>query len=1413
MNHFRQNNLGVSTVKWGQSLVLFLLLFQGVAGAVNLPNIGPMVKKIEVINEQSVKGTITIAQDSSGFLWLGTTTGLLRFDGYTTKLYEHNSNDANSLAHNVVTSIVEDEQGYLWLLTAGGLSRFDPRTEQFLNFFHDKQNANTLDSNKLMSISVGKDQVLWIGSMAGINRFDTKTLSNQRLNTQLEPANGEDPVMINAIVEDKQQRLWFAAKNRGLSMRASSQDSIVHFKHDSNDVNTLDSNAVISILETSNGDIWTTTIKGANLFVGQSQHFKRYELPIKSINQTGQVEAKDIFEDAKGRLWVATDFNGISVLIPGSDAFVEVNQGPDGNGNLNFSRFRQVFEDNSGALWFVTSNAGLYKLTASSLLFEHFSTAGQASAYLLSTYTDKRGTLWLGAGQDLYRYDQNTSAFISEVKGIGFITAIAEDANQALVFNVDHKGVYSYDLNLKQLSPFGEFEGATPKLHSTNLHSLDIDNEGTLWLGFYGSKKGGAGVYSFDPQNHQYVRHLDTYTIESILALDGYVLAGTRGNGLRVLDKNTGVWFELKNERHDSSIIWALYQDSKGRIWAATDDAGLAQVDLLSKTLTYTDVTDGMPINRIKSIVEQGSGALWLGTGKGIVRFDPDSGQVNMLGRSDGLRIEDITPEMAAVAANGDIVMGNYTSLVRFSPEKVTAKLNERGTESTILLSDFKLFNQSVPFKTDTNNSPLKQTINSLSDLTLTYQDYWFSVAFSSSNYNESGNIRFAYKLEGLNDHWVEADNNNLIATFTSLPANDYTLKIKTGYKGGDWHNNIRSLDITVTPPIWKTWQAYLFYVFAIVMSLYSFYRFRTKALVQRANELEQGVIERTATINRLMSQKERMFANISHEFKTPLTLILNPLESISQSQTVADFGRKVSMMKRNGQRLLRMVEQLLELSKLETTDTDKRHNYSLFETLEMLLTSFQPLFDSKNLTLHHEPFEDVVLSLKADSLEMILTNLISNAIKYTKADGSIVVTVTEEPGQVVIVVGDTGIGIDAENQKIVFNRFTRANEKHDENIPGAGIGLALVKELVEANDGKITLTSEIGKGSQFTVVLPLSKTRSEAVQKIISLSTSSQTEIKSLAYPQNELVNVAVEYTEAVADEVSTSRPTLLLIDDNPDMLELLKDTLGEKYHCISENNGENGVTAAKEHLPDLVISDVMMPGISGFDVLKQLKEDDLTGHIPVVLLTAKGDIQSRIRGWSEKADEYLEKPFNSVELLIRIESLLSIRALLRHRYQREFTEPTKLVVQKTDEGRVESTQIKATSASAQAPLLNPQSALQSAQAELEQSKSINSVNQVFFERINKVLEKHYSKESLDVAFLASELAMSHRQLGRKMKSLLDLTPAESIRSFRLKKAAEQLNQGVSPGVVAHQVGFTSHSYFSQCFKAQFDCLPSNYN
>ncbi|NQZ06968.1 MAG: response regulator, partial [Algicola sp.] len=410
-----------------------------------------------------------------------------------------------------------------------------------------------------------------------------------------------------------------------------------------------------------------------------------------------------------------------------------------------------------------------------------------------------------------------------------------------------------------------------------------------------------------------------------------------------------------------------------------------------------------------------------------------------------------------------------------------------------------------------------------------------------------------------------------------------------------------------------------------------------------------------------------------------------------------------------------------------------------------------------------------VTLTTQVDALETILTNLLSNAIKYTPDNGHITVTVTTKDKKVFISVADTGIGISPANQQMVFDRFTRVVTQDTENIPGSGVGLALTKELVENNAGTVTLNSEVGKGSDFIVSLPINTDAFVSVESFDSISYTSQIEIETLMNASSGPTGQNKTIKESENDT------KLLLIDDNPDMLQLLLDTLQKDYTCLTAPNGSEGLELATQHLPDLIISDVMMPGIDGFEVVKAIKNNDLTCHIPVILLTARGDMSSRLKGWSEKADEYLEKPFNELELCMRVENLLAIRLLLRHRYQHEFFEPPQAIEHAEDE--------------------------------------IKDINQPFIDQLNAALDQFYEDETLDISKLASAMFLGPRQLSRKVKTILGLTPVDSIRSFRLKKAAQLLSEGVSASLVFEQVGFTSHSYFSQCFKAQYNCAPSRYS
>lgn len=1424
------------------ALALVMISFWGhcIAHANTSPlvNPGPVIKKITQVTGQSIEQVNDLLQSKSGFIWLATANGLLRFDGYNLKTFQPEQH--NHLTNNHFTGLIQDKNTMLWLMSSGGgLSRFNPLTEQFMHFQSVKDDLTTLSSNQLNSMSLTADHTLWIASDNGINLFDLTTLKNQRFDTRLQhnaiekstiekDTAGQGGESVFKILQDSQQRLWYSILDKGVFMRDPVSKMIHHFQSDPNDINSLESNFGSVIYETNDGVIWIGSHNAVNRFDPIKQNFTRFYIALQPQNREEKSAVSTLYQDKNQRLWIGTLFNGLSVLQPHSQTIDNVNSAFVGEDMFETMAINQIIGDSSGLLWFATKQNTLVQLNPDGLAFKHQQVNKENPATLLSGFTDTSGATWLGTASSLYSLDPVSQQFVLEADNVGYISLINQDSNGNIILGVGDKGIMTFNPASKKIKPYGSdalkndrlkndrVKHQVPALPSNNLHSLTVDPNGQLWVGLFLSSDPGRGVYSFDQSKHQYQQHHNQFTNETLLADTQQVLVGTRRNGLRMLDRSSNQWSTINDENHDVNWVWSLFKDSKGRIWVGSKNAGLVRLnqqgDLPKEQsknqgknrLTFINTTHGLASNNIKSIVEDKSGLLWLGTTKGISRYNPQNGEITNYGYHQGLRIRSFSSEFSTLTASGDIIMGSRSAVVRFSPDKLAALAKLRSKNSTtkrttklpILLSNFKRFNRPVQLQSTDPESPLAQTINALDHLTLSYQDSMFSLSFASSNYlAHNNNLRYAYKMEGLTSQWIPIDANNRTATFTSLPAKDYVFKVKTSLPDGRWSDNIRSLKITVTPPFWLTWQAYVLYVLMALTLFYVIYRIRTASLLKRAETLEQGVIERTATIELLMAQKERMFANISHEFKTPLTLILNPMDAILANPSAEDISRKVSMMKRNGHRLLRMIEQLLELSKLEAQTAEKQAFYSIKRTLDTLLTSFQPLFDSKNLTLKHPAFEDTVVLLKEDTLEMILINLISNAIKYTPVEGAITVTVTTNDTMVTLSVKDNGIGISPDNQKLVFNRFTRANEQHNEqaeNIPGAGIGLALVLELVESQQGTITLQSEVGKGSNFIVTLPIADEQNMVVENLEHISSSSQSEISALSEstPQNQ--PNADEYTSDGHNEADNKAANLLLIDDNADMLELLDDTLNKKYHCFSAQNGEDGVAMALDKLPDLIISDVMMPGISGYDVVRQLKQAELTSHIPIILLTAKGDIQSRLKGWAENADEYLEKPFNATELMMRIDNLLSIRSLLRQRYQREFSQPVTAANKTPESVAVAQHEVQATPTN--------------------EDELVNPLNQAFFDRLNQILEKYYAEEAFDVAFLVGQMCMSHRQFGRKMKALLDLTPVETIRNFRLKKAAELLEQGTPSGIVADLVGFTSHSYFSKCFKAHFECMPSQF-
>ena len=578
-----------------------------------------------------------------------------------------------------------------------------------------------------------------------------------------------------------------------------------------------------------------------------------------------------------------------------------------------------------------------------------------------------------------------------------------------------------------------------------------------------------------------------------------------------------------------------------------------------------------------------------------------------------------------------------------------------------------------------------------------------------------------------------------------------------------------------VSAPWWLSSWAIVLYVLSFVSVLIGYVRWRTLKLTRRTGQLEQTLKERTARIieherqiqhqakdlEELLHLKERLITNISHEFRTPLTLILGSSKRLLDRAAHWQHRSQLRLIKRNSQRLLRLVNQLLALAYLGADEPLARSAQPVSTTVDVITESFQPLAEDKGLQLSVVRNDELWAICTPDALEKILLNLLSNAIKFTPAGGSI--SVGAKPGDsnmVEVSVSDTGIGIPPEEHEAVFQRFHRVD--CGETLPGAGIGLALVKELVLAHDGSVSLNSQPGRGSIFTIQLPRSKSGVPQVGRVREVSTDEAMMLEL------EVLDNREERLELASVNVESGKPLVLVVEDNADLQYYIVELLTETYQCIVAGDGEAALELAFEHIPDLLLLDLMLPKLDGFEVSHALKEDERTSHIPIMMLTARDDLDSRMESWNEKVDGYLTKPFDDDELKTRIANLLEIRDILKCRFSSQFF------------------------------------------SEVKPNHAAGQKENGFLKKLEQVLENFHSEPGFNASRMASEMCMSARQLQRKLKAVTGHHPVEFLRSYRLRKARELLQEGLQVGLTSDAVGFSSPTYFASCFKAQFGETPT---
>ncbi len=1339
--------------------------------------------KLQGLQNTQVK---SIIEDKSGNLWIATDGGVVKYDGRNYTTYTKNEGlssnnvwcqfeDKNGnlwfgsfgggvtkydgvnftclttkegLSSDYIFNITGDKNGNIWISTwRGGVSKYDGKS------FTHYTTKEGLPYNSVLQIIEDRNGNIWIATDGGgVSKFDGKSFTNFTINEGLSHG------IVTCLTEDKKGNLWFGTQGGGISKYdgqslPAGEAGFTHFTIKEG----LPNDFVLSIIEDKDGSIWFSTWDGGVVkYDGQS--FKHFEvlkgLPAKNI--------QTILEDRSGNLWFGTEGDGISKYNSQGVRHFAKKEG------INYP-VQGIAEDKNGNIWFGTFGGGILKYDGQSLPageagFTQFAEKDAIYSLLVSSMLiDKSGNIWYGAlPGGIIKYDgQNFTHFKEGYR----ITSIAEDKSGNIWIGTEFSGVWKYDGNF--------FTHITTRVGlSYNVVScIKEDKNGNIWFGTIG---GGVTKYDGKTFTHFTEKQGLSNDILSILAdKKGNLWFGTLGSGVVKFDGKTFTYFTEK-EGLSSNSVRSILEDKSGNLWFGTV-TGLSkltdekQAEITEKTKRGIAIeNDALFINYTaedgfndvgKAIFESKNGAIWVGTGDKLTVF-----------QSDELRTDVSSPNL------------QLTNVALFDENIPWADLAHKKDTSIILRNGIKLARYQMEGISKWHNTP--------QSLSLAYNNNYLSFHFTGITVQSPGMMKYQHQLEGLENNWTALTTQNE-ATYGNLNPGTYTFKAKAINKEGVWSKELR-YTFTIRPPWWRTWWAYICYVVLIGGSIYTFYRYELKQRLQQAEALR---------LKELDEVKTKLYTNITHEFRTPLTVILGMAQQVLDNPK-AYFREGLKMIIRNGQNLLLLVNQMLDLSKLESGKLILHYQRAdIVSFLRYIVESFHSLAENKGVQLHFIPdSEPLIMDFDEVRLQQIISNIVSNAIKFTPKGGHVYVSSYIKNDSVVLKIKDTGIGIADVDLPHIFDRFYQSDGTHTRQGEGTGIGLALTRELVKIMGGTISVKSIKGKGSEFEVNFPFWQILNfeETSQKTPLYTNDSKEEVPI----KMEMDDDALSFLgyQSIPDPISTDgRPHILIADDNEDVRTYLAACLANDYVIEIAKNGQECEDLAFNITPDLIVLDVMMPFKDGFEVCKTLKTDERTSHIPIIMLTAKADMDSRLEGLEQGADDYLTKPFHKKELLLRIKNLLELRRQLQQYYR----------------STLESSLSENDALIAEIPLPTSISNLKGIEKG-SKNPSIplgNSLENVFVIKVRKAIEAHLDSPDFDVEKLCRYLAMSHSQVHRKLTALTGLSATHFIRYVRLVKAKEMINSsGYSISAIAMDCGFDDPAYFSRVFKQEFGVTPQGW-
>ncbi len=1032
---------------------------------------------------------------------------------------------------------------------------------------------------------------------------------------------------------------------------------------------------MISICEDHYGFLWFATLHAGLLrFDRNKNQFTYYTNKAEDNTSISGNSIRVVFEDSQNRLWIGTYDTGLNLYDRDKDNFIRIRKSYNREG-LNDNGIYSILEDRSGLLWFGTWAGGLnkygqkYKFKTYSHNPDDQNSLGGNEVYAI--YVDKYNELWIGtevAGIDRidksrkkvthYTYNPSDPGSISS----NAVYTICEDKNGNIWAGTGGKGLNKFNRQSGKFTRYKNIPGDPNSLANNIVSQIRCDSKGNIWIGM------SEGIDKYIPDEDKFIhyRHKenDSSSLDRNLVYSLYVdrmdnlWAGTNGGGLYKYDRTVGdfrkyIFFPRGNSVNTVSVI---FQDRNGDYWAGTN-GGIVKFGAGNGPFKAYTKENGLIDNVVNGILEDISGNLWISTGKGLSRFNPVNETFTSYDATSGLQGTEFNTWAYFRSAAGRMYFGGTNGLTSFDPSEI--KDNQHIPE--MLINNINLLHREVAIGYDSvfGRTILEKTISETKQIELNYDENIISFEILALDFKNPRGNKYAFRLEGFDKEWTYKDASQRYVTYTNLNPGKYIFCIRGSNSDGVWNEVGTQLTLIVRHPWWGTWWAYSLYLIIFITVFAGSTRFYLNRKVLRNQlKLEHEHAIKLAEVDRI---KSNFFTNISHEFRTPLTLIMGPSDNIIKGSAPEEIKNEAETIKRNAGRLLRLINQLLDLSKLDEKKL-KLHaaEANLVSFIKGIVMSFEAFAERKDLNLSIQASKnDISLYFDRDKMEHIITNLLSNAIKFTLKGGSISVKIIEKDKDTILIkINDTGIGIPESEIPKLFDRFYQVDNSQTREYEGSGLGLALTKELVELHHGLISVESKVENPktrkpgwTEFTIELPRGEyhlTEDEILKKPET--------IENHDLPELEEVEIQVPVNEEAEgiDENKNDKTIVLIVEDNKDMREYIREILNNTYFVEEAINGEQGVRKAEKIIPDLIISDIMMPRMDGNQLTRILKNEEKTSHIPIILLTAKSEHDSKIEGLETGADDYLTKPFDTDELMVRIKNLIENRRKLQDKFKR---------------------------------------------------------------------------------------------------------------------------------------------------------------